>query len=153
MTQAGDIASPSYIFEPKGDLKHLAKHFDQTPHYLFRTHAPASNGCSTEISISSAVIRYGKDHNDLLSLDKSRATSMLRDHLLWQNLHSDNLMSWTSSFMFAVQLGIYRYTTDRSRPELSEIRICILDTRNFPRGSFVPAVALLKAYGIQVLIS
>jgi hypothetical protein len=31
---------------------------------------------------------------------------------------------------------------------LSEIGICVLDTRKVPRGSFLPAIALPQTYGI-----
>ncbi|SRR6266536_1548119 len=147
MTQTGRDYSVSYRFEPKGDLQDLAEHFDQTPHYLFRTYAPKSNGCSTEIDIKSAAVCSGKDDRDLFSLDRETAASMLDGHT-WKNLESDNLMSWTSSSLFAVQHGIYRKATDFGSPNLSVIRICVLDTRKVDRGSFLPAVALLKAYGI-----
>lgn len=38
----------SVLFEPEGDLRYLTQHFEQTPHYLFRTYAPRSNGVSLE---------------------------------------------------------------------------------------------------------
>jgi len=58
-------------------------------------------------------------------------------------------MSWTSSFLFAVQHAIRRRATDRSDSGPESIHIWILDTRKLPRGSFLPAVALLKAYDVE----
>jgi hypothetical protein len=141
------MASPC-LFEPNGELQHLVTCFDQIPQYLFRTYAPASNGKSNEISIISSAVYQKKDSKDLLSLDTGRAASMLEDHLLWRKFHSDNLMSWTNSFLFAIQHGIHRHAKDWDHPKLSEIRICVLDTRKCPQGSFLPAVALLKTFRV-----
>lgn len=149
MAQIFYNASPSLIFEPKNNLKHLAKHLNQILQYLIHTYASRSNDCSTETSIASAAICYEWDYNDLLSLDKNRATSMLREHLTWKNLHFNNLISRTSFFLFAVQHEVYRNATDRDRSKLLNIWICILNTRKFPQGFFMKTMALLKAYDIS----
>ncbi|KAK5202253.1 hypothetical protein LTR41_012003, partial [Exophiala xenobiotica] len=73
---------------------------------------------------------------------------MLKGHLLWQNRATDNLMSWNSSFIFTVQHAIRRRSTDRPPSAPGSIHIWILDTRKVPRGSFLPAVAVLNAYDI-----
>lgn len=58
MAQIFYNAFPSLIFEPKNNLKHLAKHLNQILQYLIRTYASRSNDCSTETSIASAAICY-----------------------------------------------------------------------------------------------
>jgi hypothetical protein len=94
-------------------------------------------------------VKYKVNQDDILRQDRAKAVEMLESHLLWQNRIMDNLMSWTSSFLFAVQHAIRRHATDRPPPAPGSIHISILDTRKLPRGTFLPAVALLEAYNIQ----
>ncbi|KAF2867146.1 hypothetical protein BDV95DRAFT_611017 [Massariosphaeria phaeospora] len=138
------------VFQPQGSFEDLVEHFDSIPHYLFRTSSPQSAGNTTETYIESEAVKLNLDQRDLLRLDRAKAVAMLRNHLLWSKNHrSDNLISWTSSFLFAVQHGIRRQATGHPYQEFSEIKISILDTRKVPRGTFLPAVALLNAYGFK----
>lgn len=74
---------------------------------------------------------------------------MLKSHFLWQNRADDNLMSWTNSFLFAVQHAIRREETDRPASTPEQINISVLDTRKVSRKTFLPAVALLQAYNVE----
>ena len=57
-----------------------------------------------------------------------------------------NLMSWTSSLLFALQHGLRRYNTDDDKPELSQISLLILDTRGFPIGTFVKDMEIMEVF-------
>jgi hypothetical protein len=136
------------VFMPHSGLGGLSEYVDCIPHYLFRTSSPRSCGTTTETCIASAV-KHHLDQSDILSRDREEAVEMLESHFLWQNRMDDNLMSWTNSFLFAAQHAIHREATDRPASAPGSIYISILDTRQVPRGTFLPAVALLEAYNIE----
>ncbi|KAF3918167.1 hypothetical protein ABW20_dc0103017 [Dactylellina cionopaga] len=138
----------SQPFQTQGEFATLANTNEQIPQYLFRTWAPQTNGFSNADMVMSAAVSNGRTASDLLTSDRGVASDMLQDHLLWRNRPNDNLMSWTSSFIYAVQLARYRQEKDRDHPEPSNIYICVLDTRQFRRNTFLPATALLQAYSI-----
>lgn len=54
-------------------------------------------------------------------------------------------MSWTSSLIFAVQYAIWRLHQG-SDHSASDIKICAVDTRDFPHGQFARDLCLLDAY-------
>lgn len=137
------------LFQPHGSLQDLTEYFDSIPHYLFRTSSPRSSGTTTKTCVESAAVKYNFNQDDILRQDWAKAVEMLESHLLWRNWTTDNLMSWTSSFLFAVQHAIRRQATDRPPSAPGSIHISILDTRKLPRGTFLPAVALLEAYNIE----
>ncbi|OAL54019.1 hypothetical protein IQ07DRAFT_560609 [Pyrenochaeta sp. DS3sAY3a] len=137
------------VFMPHGSLGGLSGYFDRIPHYLFRTSSPRSSGTTTETIVASAAVKHHLDQSDILGRYWEEAVEMLESHLLWQNRMDDNLMSWTNSFLFAAQHAIRREATDRPASAPESIYISILDTREFPRGTFLPAVALLQAYSIE----
>jgi hypothetical protein len=86
---------------------------------------------------------------DLLKLDKDTAHSVLKNHLTW-NPRSSNLVSWTSSILFAIQHALRKSVNGYWPAEnSSDIIIYILDTRELPPGSFLPATALLKALEVE----
>jgi hypothetical protein len=125
-----------------------------TPQYLFRTFDKNSSGRNDDCVIASttAIESLQDSRIDLLSLPKTEATRMLYAHLkkpcLGAGEASDNLMSWTSSLLFAIQYAIWRWHTFRSKPE--DIKICAIDTRNFPRGQFVQDLSLIRAYQQEI---
>lgn len=137
------------VFMPHGRLGSLSEYFDRIPHYLFRTSSPRSSGITTKTFIASAAVKHHLDQSDILCRYWEEAVEMLKSHLLWQNRTDDNLMSWTNSFLFAAQHAIRREATDRPASAPESIYISILDTREVPRGTFLPAVALLQAYNIE----
>lgn len=134
---------------PCGRLGGLSEYFDCIPHYLFRTSSPRSSGTTTRTFIASAAVKNHLDQSDILGRYWKEAVEMLKSHLLWQNRTDDNLTSWTNSFLFAAQHAIRREATDRPASTPESIYISILDTRKVPRGTFLPAVALLQAYNIE----
>ncbi|KAI9788031.1 MAG: hypothetical protein M1835_002521 [Candelina submexicana] len=141
------------VFMPHGRLGGLSEYLDCIPHYLFRTSSPRSNSTTTKTFtktfIASAAVKHHLDQSDILGRYWEEAVEMLKSHLLWQNRTNDNLTSWTNSFLFAAQHAIPREATDRPASTPESICISRLDTRKVPRGTFLPAVALLQAYNIE----
>jgi hypothetical protein len=79
----------------------------------------------------------------------NEAADLLNQHLQWDWCHDkrDNLMSWSSSLLFVLQYGLFRNVNDYcGKSELSEIFLCIVDTREFPHGTFLQDLPLIKAY-------
>jgi hypothetical protein len=71
--------------------------------------------------------------------------------LLWEHLghktpfsaeEDDNLMSWTSSLLYAIQYAVYRAKWRKP----GDVRICIVDSGTFPEGQFAQDLWLLKRY-------
>jgi len=73
---------------------------------------------------------------------------MLNRHLRWRGKDgdSDNLVSWTSSLLFALQYIFYRQTDSRDGSPLDHIYFCVIDTTRFPEGVFLRDLDLIRAY-------
>ena len=69
----------------------------------------------------------------------------LNRHLCWwgKPTDPDNLVSWTSSLLFAFQYIFYRHNHSRDRSSLDGIDLCIVDTATFPDGGFLPDMDLI----------
>lgn len=132
------------LFVPKSGQQ-ASFSFLNTPTYLFRLHAPSSAGSTSPDYVKSpAWLRRTDETNapdfdpslDLLQLPPERAAKGLGAHLKWSCQYPCNLMSWSSSLLFVLQYGLFRYGTNRDKL-LSSIQLIILDTRHFPRGTFL----------------
>ncbi|KXH50172.1 hypothetical protein CSIM01_07396 [Colletotrichum simmondsii] len=133
---------PSY-----GDATSALK---KIPRYLFRVHAPSTSG---ETSLKSVVSRaalcgHAGFDCDIFSMPPDEAAEMLNRHPRGWARDGDNLMSWTSSLLFALQYALYRSIVSKGGrlDEPSDIRIYVLDTSLLPEGSFIPDIALLDAF-------
>ncbi|KAF3051965.1 hypothetical protein E8E11_009365 [Didymella keratinophila] len=136
------------LFEPSGELEHLSEHLDLIPHYLFRIAAPQTRGTTSRSLVQSSAVLNEYTLPDLFDLEIDDAKVMLEGHYLWDNDEWDNLTSWTSSLLFAIQFAIYRSVKDKPLPMPSSIRLYILDTRTLPSGTFFPAFPLIGAFNI-----
>ena len=141
------------LFQPKENQHGLQRSLGTIPPYLFRLYAPTSAGCTNfNYVVSSAATRpstwhTGRDQEtDILQLPREMAADMLWNHINWKDLKDDNLMSWTTSLIYALQHGLRRVKMDRGKPDLSDVRICIVDARDFPRGTFIKDLDILEAY-------
>ncbi|KAF7953046.1 hypothetical protein EAE96_006267 [Botrytis aclada] len=120
------------------------------PHYLFRTFDTVSSGKNDNSVVASLASVYKSPRDsriDLLSLSADKAIDMMHTHLkksLRGGEHTDNLVSWTSSLLFAIQYAIWRRR--KFSCSAANIQICAVDTRRFPRGQFAPDMWLLQAY-------
>ncbi|KAJ5061216.1 hypothetical protein J3E72DRAFT_417635 [Bipolaris maydis] len=111
---------------------------DDIPRYLFRVFDEKSSGINSEqIFESSGRNRYNTEKGpnaDLVSLPHSTATDLIFYHLKSKNGEKDmddNLVSWTSSLLFAIQYAVcIRYLRTRG----NNIKICMVDTHKFPQG-------------------
>lgn len=149
------------VFQPQANQENLFS-FDKTPTYLFRLHFPGSNGYRSSDCVESPASPndLSTKHSwgspcgtDLLQLPSPEAAARLKAHLKWKccdrGRTTCNLMSWSSSLLFLLQYGFFRHQTDPEkqggpRPKLSNIKIIILDTRDFPKQVFLRDLDALK---------
>ena len=55
-------------------------------------------------------------------------------------------MSWSSSLLFLLQYGLYRHMQDHDKPQFSDIHLLILDTCQFPRGTFIRDLEVIEKF-------
>lgn len=122
-----------------------------TPPYLFRVFDWKSSGKNDEEVMASSEYASQTQTsvvNDLLDMENLKATRLLSYHIgdKWtrKNDDQDNLVSWTNSLLYAVQYATYR----QHRLSLlnTDIKICMVQTSQFPQGQFVRDIELLKKY-------
>ncbi|KAL9114852.1 MAG: hypothetical protein Q9227_001095 [Pyrenula ochraceoflavens] len=85
---------------------------------------------------------------------QNQATQVANDinrYLRWWDVPvgSNNLFSWTSSLLFALQYIIWRHKFADQVSKLDEIELCIIDTSDrhaFPEGAFIRDIHLVNAY-------
>jgi hypothetical protein len=82
------------------------------------------------------------------------AARMLINHLTWIDFQGNNLVSWTSSFLVAVQLAIYRWQWRKDTYQYSpeQITIFILNTNGMPRMKFQSAERLIRRYKEEISV-
>lgn len=111
-----------------------------TPRYLFRVHDAKSLGITSTSLVSSSYANLTLTNHKNLLKGKS-GVSELYTHLNWAKTRgASNLVSWTSSLVFAIQLALYKHTTrpaSENEKDLSDVFILIIDTTKFPKGSFL----------------
>lgn len=116
---------------------------NQIPRYLFRISDWKSPGTTNTTKVSSP----GWDRGDGT---KCIHAEMLTKHLQWacskRGEAGCNLMSWTSSLLFALAYGFYRHRTNIPHTPLSDIRLLIVDTSKFPPGTFTSDLDLMEKY-------
>lgn len=140
---------PTLFYPPLSSNVHFLD-LNTVPTYLFRTFDKASRGRNEESVTASAasIVKSQVDsRTDILTLDMEKATNLLFKHLkgiVFSEEKPGNLVSWTSSLLFAIQYAFWRRRVGRRSS--SDIYICAVDTRKFPKGQFVQDTALLNAY-------
>ncbi|KAL4974655.1 hypothetical protein BDW66DRAFT_139318 [Aspergillus desertorum] len=115
-----------------------------TPRYLYRLVAPQSAGTTNSSTVVPPIVEGCT--KDIFQLPAPEAANLLLKHLLWQRGHetSCNLMSWTSSLLFALQYALYRHRKDGD--DLRNIHLIILDTTLFPAGTFIQDMEIMRAF-------
>ncbi|EWG38497.1 hypothetical protein FVEG_01698 [Fusarium verticillioides 7600] len=86
---------------------------------------------------------------DIFSINYQEASGMLHHHLdrgLSSPWETDNLVSWSSSLIFAIQYANWRFCNPPRFSRPMDIRICAVDTSKFPRGQFARDKWLLKCF-------
>lgn len=142
----------SLLFNPR-DTKREYVNLHDVPRYLFRLYDTTSTGTTNaDVVVSRAATQTTKPtlgKKDLFSMPPCEAADLLNQHLQWDFRHDtrDNLMSWSTSLLFILQYGLFRSVTDKcGKSKLSKIFLCIVDTRDFPQGTFLQDLQLIKAY-------
>ncbi|KAL4912988.1 hypothetical protein BDW62DRAFT_8681 [Aspergillus aurantiobrunneus] len=136
----------SLPFDPSPFYRQYTPLFNEnfTPRYLYRLVAPQSAGTSS----ASTVVPPARPGSakDIFHLPTPRAAAQLLNHLLWQQGHEKgcNLMSWTSSLLFALQYALYRHRRDGD--DLRHIQLIILDTTLFPEGTFIQDMEIMRSF-------
>ncbi|KAI0006979.1 hypothetical protein F4779DRAFT_537533 [Xylariaceae sp. FL0662B] len=144
-----DLSEPAcLLFCPTGEKAWLRGKFNDIPRYLFRVFALNSDGATNRFWTKSKAARHGHANGrvDILTKGNNEAADMLNGHLRWSSGDGDNLVSWTSSLLFALQYMFYLNTESRDRPPLNAIFLCVIDTTNFPKGVFLRDIDLIDAY-------
>lgn len=83
---------------------------------------------------------------DIFARDDKLVARMLCQHLWWMEGPEDNLVSWTSSLLFALVYVFHLHANSRDGSEFNDISLCIIDTTKFAAGTFLQDLDLIKAY-------
>lgn len=141
------------VFNPQPDTGIEDTVLDNIPRYLFRLASPKSDGTTDERWVRSAAA-VDNDPSSLedifsnLDIDKrEKIANILKLHLRWwpKDGVQDNFVSWTSSLLFAIQYIYYRHYKDGT--SLDEIKLYVVDTTRFLRGTFMRDLDLLDIFG------
>ncbi|KAH9234851.1 hypothetical protein K456DRAFT_36269 [Colletotrichum gloeosporioides 23] len=131
--------------------KKVARSFENSTRYLFRVYDGDSLGSTTEIYVSSPLAKSGSPsrHRNLLDQPAKEAADNLNRHLRWKSSHhtKTNLVSWTSSVLFAIQYALYKHYRDADgsvSDSTSQVRILMIDTSRFPEGTFIRDLEVLS---------
>ncbi len=124
------------------------------PRYLFRIVSPLSDGRmdSTWVRSQAACQNTRSSREDVFSAwnnnRRSEIASTLNLHLRWwpKGDLEDNFVSWTSSLLFAIQYIYYRHQHPRDASSLDDIDLYVIDTTQFPPGTFLRDLDLIKAF-------
>lgn len=128
---------------------------DDIPPYLFRVVSPRSAGETNDTWAHSESARQKKTSSgkDIFSFerleDRQSKAFELTVHLQWYGHKyeaEDNFVSWTSSLLFAIQYIYYRHHHDSPRSSLNDIKLYIIDTGLFKRGTFMRDLALIESF-------
>jgi len=135
---------------PFSPLPHSSQvQLDNVDRYIYRLFDLNSQGFNDEIWVRSRDAHLSKSNwdTDILSRqDRGNVASMLSRHLWWKgkNDEEDNLVSWTSSFLFVLQYAFYR--NQHHKTSLNDIYICVIDTSKLPKNVFVRDIDLISEY-------
>ncbi|KAF5694421.1 hypothetical protein FDENT_1187 [Fusarium denticulatum] len=109
---------------------------DHIPTYLFRLYEPRSPGSSSVREVTTPVYATTSNENcsdrmNLLELPPKAATKKLYHHLF--------------SLLFLLQYGLFRNNKVNKTP-FSEIQLIMIDTREFPKQTFVRDLDVLEHF-------
>jgi len=127
---------------------------DNLPRYLFRVVSPLSDGRTdaTWVRSQAACDNTDSSKRDIFSnlhIDElARVARTLNLHLRWwpKDRLEDNFVSWTSSLLFAIQYIYYRHQDSRDGSSLEDIDLYVIDTTQFPAGTFLRDLDLIEAF-------
>jgi hypothetical protein len=146
--------SEHLLFRPQADSGLGLTAFDQIPRYLFRVASPKSAGTTNETWVrSESASQNGNSYTDDIFFDlniekRTTIARILNLHLRWWQKHGlrDNFVSWTSSLLFAIQYIYYRHLSHKDGSSLEQIKLYVIDTKQFPKGTFLRDLDLINAF-------
>ena len=145
-----NLQAPGVVaFVPSSSDHGWSIKLEPIPRYLFRVFDSTSPGESNDVwTKSKDAVRHRPNAGiDIFKRrDRTQAAFSIWGHLEWKGLQDDNLMSWTSSLLFAIQYIFYRHNSQRGQPSYTDIRICVLDTQKIAQGAFIRDIDLIEAF-------
>ncbi|KAF4913922.1 hypothetical protein CGCVW01_v010766 [Colletotrichum viniferum] len=154
MSLEGSETGP-ILFEPGAihpqDFPEQAIHKQSTtniPRFLFRLTGPLSAGETSTTSVSSRAWLNNSPtrHHDLFStppFSPALIAHKLQDHLFSLYAFDSNLVSWTTSLLFALHYAVHRHYTGES---LQDLYLLAVDTTQFPEGAFIRDLEAIDAF-------
>ncbi|KAF3074235.1 hypothetical protein CFAM422_003438 [Trichoderma lentiforme] len=131
-------------FLPLGEIERRGEQFDEVPRYLFRVFTAYSQG-STDMNWAKSLDAKNEtaDSNvDLFSRDKIQAAEMVNGHLQWSTTgRKDNLF-----FIIRIGLRLFLRAKVYDIQNFDQIRVCVIDTSELPKGVFLRDLDLIRAY-------
>lgn len=117
--------------------------------YLFRIFDHRTQGENSNKFMRSRGARLGDSTSStdvFARTDVADVAAMLNRHLRWFSVESenDNLVSWTSSLLFALQYAIFRHSSDGTA--FKDIKLCVVDTKGLPAKAFINDMDLISAF-------
>ncbi|KAL2871613.1 uncharacterized protein BJX67DRAFT_389145 [Aspergillus lucknowensis] len=153
----GDVSRKpeQLLFRPKTNSGLAEGALDNIPPHLFRVVSPRSDGQTNAVWVhsESAYREKASSLEDIFyHLDSKKGKNIARTlnhHLRWWGKRDgveDNFVSRASSLVFAIQYIYYRHSSKRDGSSLDEIKLYIIDTAKFPRGTFIRDLDLIDAF-------
>ncbi|KAM3516394.1 hypothetical protein NHJ13051_009953, partial [Beauveria bassiana] len=119
------------------------------PRYLFRVFTPKSQGMTNSSWAWSMDARHRTPSwaTDIFArTDRAQAANMINSHLRWWTGADDNLVSWTSSLLFALVYVFHLRANIRDGSEFKDISLCMIDTKGIPDYVFIRDMDLIAAF-------
>lgn len=138
----------SLPFRPPPGLQR-ENEFDEIPRYLFRVFTPRSQGTTTLSWVKSMEATHNTADSKVdifAQADSREIAQMINRHLRWWEGKGDNLVSWTSSLLFALVYIFHLRANERDGSAFEQIHMCIIDTSTFPEGVFLRDLDLVRCY-------
>lgn len=143
------------LFKPQAGSGLAPTALDKIPRYLFRVASTLSSGTTNGMWVHSESAYQNQNfftEDIFFDLDDEKRKSIaqtLNLHLRWsrgKKVGTDNFVSWTSSLPFAIQYIYYRHLSPEDGSSLEDIKLYVIDTTQFPKGTFLPDLDLINAF-------
>ena len=95
------------------------------------------------------MLKIRPEHTtDVFKLPPQDGALRLNKHLWWVPSHENNcnFTSWTTSLLFALQYALYKHRGAKNPSNLSQMSLLILDTRDFPKGTFIKDMEIMSVF-------
>ncbi|VUC35360.1 unnamed protein product [Clonostachys rosea] len=141
----------SLPFSPKHENDCFRQKFHDIPRYLFRVFTPISGSATDGVWARSVDSRQDGPGSkiDLFNRGDNRIVAdMLNKHLRWQNVEDSNVVSWTSSLLYALVYMYQLHASTKDGSSFEDIKLCIIDTTACPEKSFVRDIDLIRSFSL-----